>query len=152
MEKSVLALCAISQNPERINMGIFVVIIAVKISISRGIAANLVKKPQSIKTPQFISKIATNIATASGAGIPIFKKRPTPRASGKTNFCSPSDKKTNPIIIRIKMVAEGAEVLIILLKKPSFISAIFYRLFSSVYITGFRFLPTIFYFFASFGA
>ena len=38
-------------------------------------------------------------------GIPIFAKRPTPSAAGKRNFWIPSDTKTQPTRIRMRMTA-----------------------------------------------
>lgn len=46
------------QNPFSVNMGSFVVMKAVIIIISKGIAATLVKKPIRINPPQTISKTA----------------------------------------------------------------------------------------------
>jgi hypothetical protein len=57
--QSVLAACAISQNPSLSRIGIFVELIAVIIIIINGNAAYLVNKPIKINTPQTISKEAT---------------------------------------------------------------------------------------------
>ena len=98
IEKSVLAACAMDQNPFSINMGILVVIIAVNMIVSRGIAANRTDNPMSIRIPQAISNVATKDDRNSGLAKPIASKRPVPFISGNRNFCIPSERNTRPTI------------------------------------------------------
>jgi hypothetical protein len=70
-------------------------------------AVNRVNRPSKMHAPQTISTTPTNGARISGAGMPILMNRPTPTASGKRNFCIPSERKTAPTISRIKMSVEG---------------------------------------------
>jgi hypothetical protein len=54
--------------------------------IKSGIDANRVKKPNTIRTPQVISKHAENEAQNSGFVNPILVNLPVPTNSGRINF------------------------------------------------------------------
>jgi len=75
-----------------------VVVIAVIIIISKGIAATRTEKPIRISTPQIISNDPTSSARNSGFANPIFSNRPAPTTSGKRNFWIPSERNTKPTI------------------------------------------------------
>jgi hypothetical protein len=78
--KSVLASLTMNQNPcsGRHNSGIFVVAIAVRITIRSGMLAILVNKPIKTRKPQAISNVPTRCAVKSGYGNPILVNRRTP--------------------------------------------------------------------------
>jgi hypothetical protein len=57
--------------------------------------------------PQETSKQAVKDAQKSGLLKPILANRPAPTVSGLSNFCIPSDRKTNPTIKRGSKVGTG---------------------------------------------
>ena len=85
MLTSVRASCSVAQNPN-FAAGSFVEHRATEITPTRGTAAIRVNKPTSTKLPHRISTVPTKGAMACGQGIPIFRNRPTPSASGTRNF------------------------------------------------------------------
>lgn len=84
--KSVRYSCAIAQKPLSIRTGTFVLINATIITISKGITARRVNKPNNTKIPQKTSNIPVTLAQNSGEAKPIFSNRPGPTISGKMNF------------------------------------------------------------------
>ena len=96
MQKSVRPSCIAAQKPCLSSNGALVVVIATRITISKGQTAKSVKKPRINKVPHTISVAPTNGATKCGAGMPIFSKRPAPSAAGKRNFWMPSERKIQP--------------------------------------------------------
>jgi hypothetical protein len=86
MNQSTRASCTIGQNPCVRSIGSFVVAIATMMSMISGIAASRVASLISTRVPQTISTTPTKGAIVSGAGIPIFTNRPTPKAWGNKNF------------------------------------------------------------------
>src|ERR1019366_3276440 len=93
------------QKPDLRKIGIFVVAIAVQITISSGTAARLVRSPTSTSSPQIISTAPTNGPITCGAGIPIPANLPDPHCSGNRNFLIPSMKNTPPTSRRIARIA-----------------------------------------------
>ena len=81
--------------------------IATIISIMKGIATNRVARPSNSSTPPTISRPPTKWAVSTGSGIPNFVNRPTPWLT-KTNLRMPSQRKTEPAMIRNSNVALGA--------------------------------------------
>src|ERR1700674_4698181 len=69
---------------------------ATAISMRSGTVASRVTRPINSREPQTISTTPTNGAMTCGQGMPMFTKRPTPRESGNKNFCTPSERKTQP--------------------------------------------------------
>ena len=87
MQKSVRASCTVPQNPAFDSIGIFVVAMATRMSISKGIEARRVSSPTINIAPHTISTTPTNGAKNCGAGMPILVNRPTPRVAENRNFC-----------------------------------------------------------------
>lgn len=85
------------------SIGNLVAIIATEISISRGIQAKRVNKPNRTKILHITSVIPTKGDMISGKGTPILIKHPTSRVLIK-KICHISDKKTPPIVKQIKMI------------------------------------------------
>src|ERR1039457_6690283 len=98
------------QKPLLSHQGILVVAMATLMSMISGIAANRVSNPSRRSAPKTISTTPTKGAITPGAGMPMLVKRPTPRASGKRNFCMPSERKTPPTRKRTRMTAHGASI------------------------------------------
>jgi hypothetical protein len=69
-------------------------------SISRRMEASEINRPRRRRVPQAISTTPTKGAENCGQGIPIFAKRPVPKAAGKRNFWMPSERKTQPTRMR----------------------------------------------------
>jgi hypothetical protein len=108
MEKSVRASRAAAQKPLSSSIGNFVVAMATEMSMRSGTSESRVRKPSKMNAPNPISTTPTKRAIVARSGIPIFAKRPAPKASGKRNFRIPSEKNTVPARTRIRIVAAGA--------------------------------------------
>jgi len=89
------------------NREILVESIATTISIISGIAISRVARPARSRIPPRISRPATKEAVTAGSGMPSFVKRPTPWLA-RTNLRMPSQRKTEPAMIRRSSVAPGA--------------------------------------------
>jgi hypothetical protein len=94
-------------------IGILVVINAIIIIKSKGIAARRVSNPINSKTPHAISNEPVKYAQNEELLNPMLAKRPTPVAAGVMNFCKPSERKINPAVRRMRSV--GMLVVLIIL-------------------------------------
>src|ERR1019366_2244675 len=106
--KSVRASLTMYQNPwlARDSSGIFVLTIAVVITISSGIAAARVHTPSRTNRPHAISNVPTKCAVKYGCGNPIFVKRTTPML-GSMYLRMPCVKKINPTARRMNRMLAG---------------------------------------------
>jgi hypothetical protein len=106
--KSVRASLTINQNPwfARNSSGIFVVLMAVVITIINGTAEALVQSPSNIRKPHKISKVPTKCAVKYGCGKPILVKRITP-ILGSMYLRIPCVKKISPTARRMNRMLAG---------------------------------------------